>query len=101
MSTSHDNNYLFYREVVWIGVHDMISEGTFKCISGKDLTFNNFQDVDNQYGSDSDADFGIIFPDTGVWDARGSFRFPYTYPYICETGETFLKFTIEYIYWVP
>ena len=69
----------------------MISEGTFKCISGKDLLFENFRDVDNQYGSDSDADFGIIIPQTGVWDARGSFKFSYSDPYICETGRMFLS----------
>ena len=87
--TSYYNTVPFFSEVVWIGVHDMISEGTFKCISGKDLLFENFRNVDNEYGTDNDADFGIIVPQTGVWDARGSFKYPYSYPYICETGTIF------------
>lgn len=76
-----------FREVVWIGVHDMVSEGNFNCISGEKLVYNNFDNVDNQFGSDTDADFGVIVPETGVWDARGSFKFPYSFPYICEVGK--------------
>ena len=48
--------------------------------------YNNFNNVDNRYGSDIDADYGVIDPETGIWDARGSIQFPYSLSYVCEVG---------------
>ena len=50
------------------------------------LSVDNDRHYIFQFGEDVDADFGVIIPETGFWDARGSFKYPYTYPYICEIG---------------
>eukprot|EP00116_Pleurobrachia_bachei_P000171 sb/3460433/ len=72
---------VLYRDPVWLGVHDMINEGQFRCISGKALSYNNMRD---ESSNEEDQDFVVMEPTTGDWAAKGSFKYPFSFAFVCE-----------------
>ena len=71
----------------WIGVSDMLMEGTFKCHSGEVTSWDNFPEEDpgNSYMDDKEADYVFMRVFDGSWAVKGALIYnQYSMTAVCE-----------------